>query len=560
MSEIVLKTGSWQTNAAIVGMIAVFDEGNLPYDIHSATNELKFDTDILSDFSRHFWNVWFNRSKSQIAEYILATELYPSLLAIQDIDEANTEIISKKLVRFSSILKDKFIAKEKDETSFGTALGNSLKETNTVIDFTKLKTINSILTDKKTELKEKINAIQQNRASFEFLTNDYFIYYLTISKLKTIEINKLIPQGSGITQRGFNGNLLIDFQAYIDNGIKLYEQPTKNIKTCCMRCGSPLDAKKAYTIAATLTENNNNDDRKKSLMWNGSKQTSHQECFICQLAEYTLPLSLNMIFGNGLFVNDASSIRQLIQTNKQVSLNIFNNKKDMVMTSFLKALYTNQQTFTYDYADIQLIRMVNKNDNTQIRQTLLTKRSLQFITKNENQTLIKRLYAANYTRYDETVYIIDSVIEHITNNQLFDQLIIHMLKTEPSKYIKRTTYYTNITDLIRLNKNLKEMLLMPTIDTKTLSDITTEGQSLRRVLYAAGYDNKINGINHKLLMAVRSRNFNHFMDILLHTYLVVKRNVPTSIATLNKDTFTDAAYAFIAGLMSYESKNQEENE
>lgn len=560
MSEVVLKTGSWQTNAAIVGLITVFNEGSLPYDFESSTNELKFNTDILSDFSRHFWNVWFKRSKNQIAEYILATDLYPSLLAIQAIDENNYDIISKKLNRFSSILKEKFIAKEKDEASFGTALGNSLKETNTTIDFAKLKNINSILTDKKIELREKIDTIQQNKTSFEFLTNDYFIYYLTISKLKTIEINKLIPQGSGITQRGFNGNLLIDFQKYIDNGIELYKQPNKNTKTCCMRCGTALDTKKAYSIAATLTENNNNDDRKKSLMWNGSKQTSHQECFLCQLAEYTLPLSLNMVFGNGLFVNDAASIKQLIQTNKQVSLNIFNNQKDIIMTSFLKALYANQRTFTYDYADIQLVRMTNKNDNTQIRQNILSKRSLQFITQNENQSLIKKLYAANYTKYDETIYIIESVIEQISNNQLFDQLITNMLKTEPSKYVKHNIYYNNINDLIRLNKNLKEMLLMPTVDTKTLSDITTEGQILRKVLYAAGYDNKINGINHKLLMSVRSRNFNNFMDVLLHTYLVVKRNVPNSIATLNKETFTDAAYAFIAGLMSYESKNQEENE
>ncbi len=157
-------------------------------------------------------------------------------------------------------------------------------------------------------------------------------------------------------------DMYIDYKKYFVEPVAEYLNVDKSkLKYTCFSCDRRM--KDFQNDLSFLNSTGFDVNRKSSHVWDFQNDVA--VCPICKLVYSCVPAGISYLYNKGIYVNDNSSMRNAIDINNKIYIEIFNqNKEDRKLT--YKALVESinkeyNDKIKYELADIQLIRYEDEN-------------------------------------------------------------------------------------------------------------------------------------------------------------------------------------------------------
>ncbi|MBC1418947.1 type I-B CRISPR-associated protein Cas8b1/Cst1 [Listeria fleischmannii] len=433
---------------------------------------------------------------------------------------------------------------------------------NPEVEVKRLKTINLKKKDNFNEIKAEL--VSQVKENFEVIAK--LIDYAESEKGRKYLAGKnviytLIKNNWGgvcfFDRNTKEKDFYIDFETYFVEPVNKYLEADKTkYKYHCTNCERSI---KDLDLDYSFLTNTGFDKRKSSHVWNHNNDLAM--CPICRLVYTCMPAGFTFIQREGIFINSNANIQEMVRINR-VMKNDLSTKLDDQNKSVYRALVgmaqeSDVEKHRYELADIQVVR--HENDN--YRFNLLAKPVLTLINRFEKE--LKNLIGAYFEEGNERQYIFQQVVKNILDNQnlflLAHKLIYYKVANYEQNYYDRY----HIMNVLKINSyftgGAREMTQTITLD--ELEKVREDASSFKGELKSDEREQKIRGIAHQLLNAVKTVNRGLFMDILLKNYSGIDMQVPKILLRIfdNDDNFRTIAYAYLTGLIGDTKEDNKES-
>lgn len=357
---------------------------------------------------------------------------------------------------------------------------------------------------------------------------------------------------------------------FVDPAIK-YVNKTSKGKFNCIECSAPITQSESFGMA-WLNDVGIDLKRKKSYYWNFKPDSFL--CPVCNLIYSCIPLGFVTIGKEGLFINDNSDFDTLVSCNSTEGLQVSSiYEAENKIYGRLLARLTQQADTILAKREIQNIQVIRRKyyGDDKIRYELNTLSFERLNVLKDRQKDFNFLTGFSLNIDQEYVNIYDQVISNFfAGRNQFSLLykILTLAFTDPS--VNKIPYAASIlriqaatrkggnklgVSLMNLRKMQKDgYKLRMMLSSQTLETLEKE-QSMRT--HENDIDNKLRGYAYHLLNALKTRNKENFMDIILRMYTGLGQPVPDLFIEMLKDeqAFLELGYAYLIGLKGENPNN-----
>lgn len=539
-------------NAAILGFYSIIrDESGVKIQ----NNSLTFPVDILDGFE--------DKYISRMINVFGDTTIY-------------SEILQRyKNIKFKEITKD--TAKKIDEFfdySMDKLTRASYKSGYDIIsNFKNGKNVDipKILKEiKKTEnYKTKVKKFEQ--------IEEYFQKNKETLCMKDIMYTKITPFWQGVSFLNTSNNkkdIKACYKDYFVNTAIKYANKTSKGRFSCIECSASVTQGESFAMA-WLNDVGIDLKRKRSYYWNFKPDSFL--CPICNLIYSCLPLGFIMIGREGLFINDNSDFETLIKCNSTEGLEVSSiYEAESKMYGKLLSRLAQHSDETLSKREIQNIQVIRRKyygeDKIRYELNTLSADRLGILRKRQKDF---NFITNFFIRIDqEHINIYDQVIGNFFagKNQF---TLLHKILTLAftDSNVNRIPYAASILRIqadtrkggntVGVSRmNLQRMQKNGYLLRRKLSDqtLTTLEQEQSKEIDEGNIDNKLRGYVYYLLNALKTKNKENFMDVILRMYTGIGQPVPDLFIKMLQDeqVFLELGYAYLIGLKGENPGNQQE--
>lgn len=546
-----IELSDWLYNAGVVGVYNVLKHANI--EVKREENAIIFEEESLDDFGEKYFGYL-------TARYEKFTSWYTIVSAKSQLEGFNQNNFTNEKLEFLN--KQIEYIKEKCKS-------NSYKSAYELADNTgfdaenETKQLKKIAFKKDQELKDVWLLVETTISQYLKVVD-----YLEIPKVKRYVLAKNVMYD--VVQHFWEN---VSFLHKTANKKDMYQLATEDFgksvkdyltksdeknKYQCMQCNRPmskLSKPTAYDIT-WLKRIGVDMGRKSSHFWNYSADS--YICPICYLVYACVPVGFTILKGQGIFINDNSSMRRLITINalgldKGKSIDELEQENYYNLANILK----NEEIKNADkqISNIQIVRYDSQNTRRPYTFNMLSKEKLIALTWVE-KSLGKIINIRVPVVKDEYINVYHEVIENIYSNRNQFSLIAKLIYLLLDGKTKRTQV---IYEILMINNCFigggGKMS-----NYKQIEECREKGVELRRAYIKEKAENKIIGMSHKLLNALKTKNTARFTETLLHAYMYIRQGVPRVFLEALKDEekLQTIGYAFLLGLQSEKGTIKEE--
>ncbi|PKM49945.1 MAG: type I-B CRISPR-associated protein Cas8b1/Cst1 [Firmicutes bacterium HGW-Firmicutes-7] len=525
--KIRIELTDWLFNAGVVGFVNILEHCGDEVEYYGQT--VQINANVLDNFEEKYFKYFIDTYEKVMvySNVLLKIEsLIHFRISNENIDEktVNDDIKYLKDKLKNSAYKDK--VNRIDMTKL-----NSVSKKNKDINITILYEIKKIIMDHKMEIL-KMECI------------GYYDQKTKKSKAPNAIIDKYI-----------NTNML-NIKDTQKEASSYYNSDKSKYGYNCFACDNPIKLSDIDKGLNFLNRMYFDTARKTSHIWNFVSDI--EICPLCRLIYYCLPAGFTTVYGRGIFINENKNIRDAVNINKRIRIEVLNDKERNQNTTF-KALITSMQesvneSIKYELADIQVVSYEN-NEAMKYRFNILSKK-LIMILRNSNEEL-NDLIKATYKENDLYIRIYEEVIRKLLNNENLFSILHKMIIVKISKPTDVWFGEKHIKVVNNINyEYLKGAGCMSISDKNLLKSYSGAGYHLKQAYIEKHSENKLNGIAYKLLNALKTNNKGMFMDTVLNCYLYTGKQVPNFFVDCLKETetFKTVGYAFVTGVIDGNNK------
>lgn len=533
-------------------------------------NELSFSSELLTDFSKQYFQYFMSKYQSEIVFFKLLQhknkiENYSKkvkegkksddiFLTQEDINALNKSIkyFQDKLKR-KSYLKIISLISEKTDLDFTILRTEELQSVNNRKKDVSLETINQA--EKQIEILQNI---------IIHLEKDISMKYFGASDCKYDILNKFIGKISFLDERNCKEkDMYVEFeQHFVKPALEYLNLDKSMFKYRCFSCGSLVDIgkfddserKRSYYF---LNGIGFDLSRKASKVWNFNYDLLL--CPICKLIHICIPAGFVFLDGKALFVNYNTDLNDMVLINQRIYSNLYQVEEER--TFYFSIVKEMQKIFyedgRYQMQDVQVVRYYNEKYHF----NLITGLFLNVVKSSEEE--FKVLKGANWKENNVNYSVYDqAVMNLLSGNNLF--LLIHRLMLH---YLsKRNDCFYNLYHvylLVRINiVYLREVVVLEQKNkmSNPLDDAKGYGSDLQESYGGfdkdGKYNKKLNALAYKMLNALKTNNPTSFMDTLINSYMYVEKPIPGLFSEFldNNLMFKNIGYAFLTGMLGEKSK------
>ena len=257
------------------------------------------------------------------------------------------------------------------------------------------------------------------------------------------------------------------------------------------------------------------------------------------------------------FINDNSTIRQLVRTNRilrdkclEQRNNQSNRNADPRRVLFENIIYASD-FLNYD------VEIIRKNvDNSYFETFFLRRESIAVFQQIKNYQVFCRTVRIG----DDYVSIQERVTDSVRNLQLMDGLIEALIEDDIDKKTDNNSILTG--SMIKVNMLLRDKLHMGGVNmNKAMRGAYAGAEKAAAVLKGRKQGNKISSYRTKLLSALHFHDYNRFSEILLSLSNYTDVYFPFAYDLFeNFEANKEAAYTFVNHFNEYSRGRTEDDE
>ncbi|WP_141604030.1 type I-B CRISPR-associated protein Cas8b1/Cst1 [Terrilactibacillus laevilacticus] len=557
--ELTLK--EWLYNVGIVGFVNIVGKDNITIVDNST---ISFSKEVLHGFENKYFDYFINTYEKILPWYkIISYESEITRLENNDFDtfdektleQLNTYI--KKVVKKS--IKDD---KERKKPAYklmenGAELLRLEKKLDIIPSLKKSETLEDKKQDIISEVKIQFEILKriirccQSYEGRRYLAGKSIIYNI---------INKAWGRVCFLNPQTKEKDMYVDFKNHFVTPTEDYiNEEDRKRKYHCFICDRTI--RNLNLNLSFLNQIGFDTSRKSSHVWNFTNDVGI--CPICRLIYSCVPAGFTYVYDRGLFVNDSTTIDNLLRVNDNIKLSTLQQNDTTVrsVNTYFALTKAIQEQFSgkvkYELADIQIVRYENET----YRFNVLSRLTLSVL--NQSKEAMSKLLNTGFREGNTNFNLYEIVMKKLFNNEnlftIIHKLIIYKLSNVTNLYYN----ISHVNRLLEINTNflrgIGRMEGLIKEDVKLANDF---GYYFRKAYQKKKSDNKLPGISYKLLNALKTNNINMFMDVLLNCYSYIKEQVPKLFLQVftNDETFKTIGYAFVAGIIDNSSKNGEGRE
>ncbi|MFZ5948365.1 MAG: type I-B CRISPR-associated protein Cas8b1/Cst1 [Stygiobacter sp.] len=532
-----LYLGDWLYNAGLLGFLKIILHGNSLEEqklVRIKENYIEFTRDVFEGFTDKFFETAFkfhgkfdsiksylNELKIRLENTTANEELtkFAKEFKVKNDEEIISGILAEKIGRrWKGIIYESF---------------NKIKKS----DFTTLESIKNLL--------DKLIGIQNvNREVF--VEKEVKTYLSNILGQRSF-LNRAVSQGQKKT-------------FYKDFEHPLLNSENKAEEINCLHCGL-YHAKKNTIFNSGLVKYQGLNQDSINFVWNFNPNLPI--CEFCEIVYFCHWAGFTKGFYDKtfLFVNDDSSVENLLRNNQLLQRILEKDKSSNVLIEYFYQLLEREENITSDFV-LQNISIIEVNLEKEIMPKIyslhIPKKKASFIKTNHPK--LQQLAKKNYHIKDVSQNLLEEFLNGFLNERIGFSFInkitkYYMLSKDATKSNLYKAYYNSfdIQSLLILIKDYLEKIKQKDLDmnTKTIWHIYHLGNELKTELTNRNAENKINGIAFRLLNSVRANDVSTFLNVILRLYMSYDKEVPKVLVnTLSgSEQFQVIGHSFINGLL-----------
>ena len=540
--------GNWQFNAGLVGFINIINH----YDKKSIiikNDYIEFTEECLENFSEKYFNYLSDTYVSYTSWYKI-TSYEDFINNYEDNDYSNFDEKSLEYLNYyiRDILK-KYLKSNSYKAAYELISSNldimEIEKKLSPVKIKKEENIENVLPD----VKKQIRLIKE---ATEFLNRDDAKKYILGKNVMYQFIKNSWSGVSFLNSQTKEKNFYQDYNQHFVNPVLEYLGADKQkYKFECFICDSKM--KDMSNTLGFLNHTGFDTSRKASHAWNFSNDIAI--CDVCKLIYSCMPAGITYAYDKGIFVNDNSSIKNLIKINSNLKTRILSYDASEKSTNTYRALVNSfeqqyDEKLKYELADIQVVRYERISpDKDRYMFNILSKTIIKVIINSKKY--LDSLTKTSYRENGNNVNIYEETINRLFSNQNMYTLIHRCIVYKTGN--PRENYFngTHIINLIRINiEYLKGVGYLDKYGLDIANEGNRQGYFLKSAYIEKNSVDKVDGICYRLMNALKTSNIHSFMDTLINCYLYVKKPVPKIFIDTFKDedVFKNVGYAFVSGL------------
>lgn len=543
-------------NAGILGLYRIFEHANLPCELKGQT--LKFDERNLENFEEYYFSYLahehgFDTSYQKMMDSKTLVE--NCMQGIQDekqLNQLNELIENMKRWLTSNSYKNIY--------SFLTEIPYNFEAA--------AKTFKKIALKKKETLQDVqpqiVETVTLIRECLEYLSHPQAKRYIVPRTLSYQVIQGFWTNVSLLNSSASKKDLYVEYEHYFTKAALAFLETKKDEKKYaknklhCASCENKMRTSSEAFDLTWLQKVGVDAARKSSHYWDYQRDIFI--CPICNLVYSCVPLGFKILKGKGLFINNNSSVRELISVN---SISIRDGKEEVSRDQLESIAYYKildlmvQQAENKKELEIDNIQIVKFDRNQESRPytfNILSREKAKLLAdmKADFQQLVGKFAKEN----NEYISIYQEVMRRLYNGQSFYDLLYRLLRLVIDEDYKGTQ---TLFKILKIQNNIYKGgdHFMTQED---LNNVRKYGYHLKHAY--RGQESKLNGISYRLLNAIKVKNSNKFMETLIQAYSYQKQPIPAMFvqALADQEKFQTIGYAFLLGLHGYENKENDKGE
>lgn len=316
----------------------------------------------------------------------------------------------------------------------------------------------------------------------------------------------------------------------------------------CMCCGEPVKGAKKQNFS-WIRESGVDVNKKTSAFWNHVADAII--CEICNSIYFMIPLGFTVIGGEGFFINANHSLHKMIELNG-ILLEPKANLNTAEYESYTK-LYRDLQhnIVKQNQREIANIQIVKCNSHTIpfYRFNHLSGKMYDlFHLVDRELSQLKNTFVK--TTEEEKINVFQHVLSFLYEGKRLDSFL-HLLFREKLRR-KDMLLLKPLSLLVTMYVKIQQFVEKGEVNMETAERVQKNGYRVKKVLQESQRENKLDGISHQLLNALKTNNKHRFIDIVVRLYMSTGEEVPMHFVKLleNDEEFKQLGYAFVLGLQS----------
>ena len=581
MSILRIEMSDWLYNAGIVGLVNALGYSG----IKESKQYIEIDSENLNGFEEKYFN-YLIKQYEIFTSYHKIVNFKDRAEAILNQDEYSDEDIKRVLEEINSYIE--FLKQKLVSNSYISAYINIKKDINKKnceeneekYDYLDLpilsKKLKKITKSKKQTTQDVIIQMKDQMCNIleiiEYVEKKEVKRHLLAKDLTYMVIQNFWSNRSFLHKTKNKANVFEEYKNYFLNPIldKIKEDGKKSkykkekiIKDICFNCGVELmEVNKSHNLT-WLKHIGVDGEKKASHFWNLERIDTI--CPVCNLVYSCIPLGFVYLKEQGLFINNNSSVRDLLNSNKHV-LKENNRIIDLeyksyltIANSFTKYNIENMSDSSKRIKNIQIVKLdigsvspysFNILNKEMIRLLIDNAKRLDFLLDKKIEWYIDKQSRKHYK--DLYKEVIDSIYH---GKNLFDLVNFILMKKIRGSHINLNTIH----NLLVINKNFLEkqgVVCMQEMNEKKIYAIRCKGYELKKAYENRQLNNKVTTILNKLSNCLHIKNVDKFLDTIIDSYGYIGKEVPNVFIEClnNRNLFLTVGYAFVLGLAGEDIK------
>ncbi|OON98288.1 MAG: type I-B CRISPR-associated protein Cas8b1/Cst1 [Epulopiscium sp. Nele67-Bin004] len=547
-----IELSDWLYNAGVIGLYRMLEHAGIM--VNASNNSIEINEDDLDNFGDMYFEYLIDK-------YLEYTSYYNIISVKSDFEAYKKEEINdkqlEKLNKQIDYIKDKCksnsykAAYELIPHIEFDAVGESKKLTK--VKFNKDKQTIQDVWDK---IEENIN---QYVKIVEYFEQPEVKKYIVAKNVMYDIVQQFWENVSFMHKTSNKKDMYILATEDFGQTVQAYQEVShEKDKYQCTQCCNPISklSKPASYDLTWLKRIGVDGGRKSSHFWNYNADAII--CPACRMVYACMPLGFSILRGQGLFINENSSVKALKAIN-ELNFRDSTNIEDLEQQSYynLINIVSQQDVRKSDkyIQNIQIVKFNSQNERRPYTFNMLSRDKIDKLSKVEKSLgFIIKVRVKDVS--DKYINVYAEVIQNIYNNnnqfELISRLIYLLLKGNT----KNTSVIYHV-----LNINNAFMGGSGKVYYKKIEESRNNGAQLRVKYIATSKENKIAGLSHKLLNALKTKNTARFTETVLNAYMHLNIAVPYVFieALQDEERLQTLGYAFLLGLQG-ETKTSDNKE
>ncbi|WP_088816243.1 MULTISPECIES: type I-B CRISPR-associated protein Cas8b1/Cst1 [Listeria] len=551
------ETSDWAFNSALSGFINIVGVESVAY---TDSNRVSLNEDALKDFTGKYFDYLIDTYEKVLPWYRIVSYKRK----IVEFEENQFDNFSEKDLENLNLYMRNVVKHYFSSASYKAVFSLIDADFDPEVELKALKPINLKKEDIFSEVKADI--LPQVRENFVILRKliDYGASekgrkYLAGKNVVFSVIKNNWEGVSFLNRNTKEKDFYIDFENHFVEPAKAYLKADKSkYKYHCAICNSKIkDLKLDYSF---LTNTGFDVYRKPSHIWNENNDLAM--CPVCRLVYTCMPAGFTFIQREGIFINIGKDIKEMVRTNK-VMKNDLNMRLEARNKSVYRALVSLAQEKKYEKHRYELvnIQVVYYEDGV-YRFNLLSKRALELMNRFEKE--LHSLIGMHFKEGNVRVYLFKEVVKNLQDNQNLFLLIHKLVYYKVANYGQLHYYPQHIMNMLKINSYFTEGVgkMSQKIMPEELEKVRAGAYYFKEELKSRKREQKLPGMAHQLLNAVKTVDRGLFMDIMLRGYSELDKQIPKIFLRIfeSDENFKIIGYAYLIGLVGDNKENNKEEE